>query len=204
MDAGQTFTTTLAGGSDGEMIYWGQAEDGGWLVTWATRHSQYFTPEEGPKDSGEPFVIYSRGELAVRDAYRPSHIPPHPDAGKPYATPLTEGEWWVTKTDTRTGQVTGLEVDRYVARDEAYNGVPVMTAAHSRRVMELARWREREGRREPAGPGQPQIGAQVKSTLPDMALDRIDAMIEQGRYRTRSQAVRQIVMDSLASDPDSE
>ena len=37
----------------------------------------------------------------------------------------------------------------------------------------------------------------MKSTLPDAALARIDALIEQGVYRTRSQAVRQIVMDSL-------
>ena len=193
MDAGQTFTTTLSGGGDGEMIYWGAAEDGGWLVTWASRHMDGFKPDEGPKDSSEPFVIYSFDEVAVRDAYR--H---HPDGEPaPYTTPLHDGLRWITKTDQRTGHIIKLGVDRYVARDETGNGVPVMAAEHAGRVKKLAEWREREGRREPTGPGQPQIGSQVKSTLPDAALARIDALITQGVYRTRSQAVRQIVMDSL-------
>lgn len=193
MDAGQTFTSTLAGGGDAEMIYWGQAEDGGWLVTWASRHMDGFTPSEGPKDASEPFVIYDAGEVAARNLF------PRPDA--PYMTHLVPGARWVTQTDRRTGVVIEMGVGAYMARDEAYNGIAVMADGHARRVLELAKWRDREGRREPQGPGQPQIGAQVKTTLPSEALTAIDSGIAQGTYRTRSQAVRRIVMEALARRP---
>lgn len=48
------------------------------------------------------------------------------------------------------------------------------------------------------GPGQPQIGTQVKATISDEHLALIDAMVQRGEARTRSEAVRQLLARALA------
>ena len=49
------------------------------------------------------------------------------------------------------------------------------------------------------GPGQPQIGTPIKATIATADLAWIDAAIERGEYRTRSEAIRSLVSKALAS-----
>lgn len=190
MKPGQTFTTTLQNGADSEAIYWGHTEDGGILATWCSRHlTQHgFKPEEGPKDSSDPFVIYASDEHAIRLAGW---------VDGPYTAELEPGMTWVTADYRSSGHIIAVEVDEYHARDEAYNGVEVMTATHLDTLRRALADRAREGRQEPKGAGQPQIGEPVKATLPTAALAKIDAAIGRGLYRSRSQAVRRLVLDAL-------
>jgi hypothetical protein len=47
------------------------------------------------------------------------------------------------------------------------------------------------------GPGQPQIGTPIKATIASDDLAAIDAAIERGEYRSRSEAVRLLVAEGL-------
>lgn len=49
------------------------------------------------------------------------------------------------------------------------------------------------------GPGQPQIGSAVKATIRSADLARIDEMIAAGEFRTRSEAVRDLVSRALGA-----
>ncbi len=47
------------------------------------------------------------------------------------------------------------------------------------------------------GPGQPRIGQPVKVVIPDDQVRALDAMVEAGRARTRSEAIRQVLTTAL-------
>jgi len=119
MQPGDTFTTTIDGGPDAEAIYWGTTNDGHWLITWASRHLEPFTSDEGPKASSEPFTIAADFDGMLVDGAR----------------------WIARQSETRRGIIIATGTDRYRARDERYNGARVMAEQYARRVQELADWR---------------------------------------------------------------
>ena len=47
------------------------------------------------------------------------------------------------------------------------------------------------------GPGQPRIGQPVKVVIPDDQVAALDAMVESGQARTRSEAIRKVLTTAL-------
>jgi hypothetical protein len=54
---------------------------------------------------------------------------------------------------------------------------------------------------EERGPGQPQIGTPVKATITNADLDQIDERITRGEWKTRSEAIRDLVSQALRTQP---